>query len=136
MQWPRPVRKLTKTSFVAVQCRTGPALRTASALHACIHPYIRIIYPDAAFRHLAHILLLCNIYSNKLAHIMDNVEHINFNAFPFKLRFSKANKIYQEFQSINERLNNVLVKLNVELREKMDIANILSMFFSHAHVVE
>lgn len=60
---------------------------------------------------------------------MDNLyEDINYNAIPFKLRFTSRNKTYQKIQKLNDDLFVELEKINQETNDKMDISNLMSKF--------
>lgn len=61
---------------------------------------------------------------------MDQQESINFNKFPFKLRFSSSNKYYHEIASMNQYLNNVLRKMIIQTQDKSQIKLILDEVFT------
>ena len=60
---------------------------------------------------------------------MDQQESINFNKFPFKLRFSSSNKYYHEIARMNQYLNNVLRKMIIQTQDKSQIKLILGLKF-------
>ncbi|KAI2803975.1 hypothetical protein BLOT_008115 [Blomia tropicalis] len=61
---------------------------------------------------------------------MDQQESINFNKFPFKLRFSSSNKYYHEIARMNQYLNNVLRKMIIQTQDKSQIKLILDEVFT------
>ena len=54
-------------------------------------------------------------------------EEINYNAIPFKLRFTSQNKIYRDIQKIGDELNEELCKINMEINDKIIISSLLGM---------
>lgn len=66
---------------------------------------------------------------------MDDDSAIDFNTFPFQIRFTNNNKIYHECRALVEELGDIFYKMNTEIRDKLEIRNILSILLVSFNVL-